>query len=151
MYVPPSPLLLSNPANPLSLSQPDTRTFNLPSPPLSLLAVVLFLHGIIDLVSISLTPAVSLPHFAAQAPIRLFFFFVVGLYSFSFSARSPLYKGKPYVSGSWGEGLRDRVVFTLAFIEMISWFWVWTTLREERREEALREAQRRRKEEDDLL
>lgn len=61
-----------------------------------------------------------------------------------------MYKGQHYVPSSWGEGLKNRVVFTLAFVEMISWFWVWTTLREERREMALREAERRRKEEDML-
>jgi len=62
-----------------------------------------------------------------------------------------MYKGQHYVPSSWGEGLKNRVVFTWAFVEMISWFWVWTTLREERREGALREAERRRREEDDLL
>jgi hypothetical protein len=150
------PSLCHYPLSPLKsalltpLAQPHTRTFDVTSPPLSLLSIVLFLHGISDLVSISLTPAVSLPLFAAQAPIRLFFFFVLGLYSFLFSARSPMYKGQHYVPSSWGEGLKNRVVFTLAFVEMISWFWVWTTLREERREMALREAERRRKEEDML-
>lgn len=40
-----------------------------------------------------------------------------------------------YAASSWGgDGLKNSVVFTFAFIEMVSWFWVWVTLREERQE-----------------
>ena len=43
--------------------------------------------------------------------------------------------GLGYVPSSWGgDGLKNRVVFTFAFVETISWFWVWVTLKEERRE-----------------
>lgn len=48
----------------------------------------------------------------------------------------------------WGEGLNNRVIFAFAFVEMISWFWVWTTLREERRDFLLKEQAARRKAED---
>lgn len=30
--------------------------------------------------------------------------------------------------------MKNRVFFTFFFLEMVSWFWVWVTLREERYE-----------------
>lgn len=53
-----------------------------------------------------------------------------------------------YYKSSWGEGLKNRVVFTWAFLEMITWFWVFVTLREERKEIAARQAERRAAERD---
>lgn len=55
---------------------------------------------------------------------------------------------KPGQQHGWGEGLNNRVIFSFAFVEMISWFWVWTTLREERRDFMLKEQAKRAKEED---
>jgi hypothetical protein len=38
-----------------------------------------------------------------------------------------------YVPSGWGgDSLKNRVFFTFMFVEMVSWFWVWVTLREER-------------------
>jgi hypothetical protein len=58
--------------------------------------------------------------------------------------------GKYYTPSAWGEGLKNRVVFTWAFVEMLTWFWVWVTLREERRELAIKLAEKRSREEDNL-
>jgi Increased loss of mitochondrial DNA protein 1 len=72
----------------------------------------------------------------------------LAVYSYAFSASSPLYEGQAYYKSSWGEGLKNRVVFTWAFLEMITWFWLFVTLREERREFATRQAERRAAEND---
>jgi hypothetical protein len=40
----------------------------------------------------------------------------------------------PYSPSFWGEGLKNRIFFTWAFVETAAWFWIWVTLREERRE-----------------
>jgi hypothetical protein len=77
------------------------------------------------------------------APVRLLLFGGLAFYSYTFSASSPIYAGEVYYKSSWGEGLKNRVVFTWAFLEMITWFWVFVTLREERREIAARIAERR--------
>lgn len=45
--------------------------------------------------------------------------------------QSRIKAGGVYESSSWGEGLKNRVFFTFAFVEMITWFWVYVTLREE--------------------
>ena len=37
-----------------------------------------------------------------------------------------------YVTGGGLDGLKNRVFFTFLFFEMLSWFWTWITLREER-------------------
>ncbi len=82
-------------------------------------------------------------------------------YTFIFGASSPLYAASArgsgrfshpsahahnpaYAASTWGgDGLKNRVFFTFMFVEMISWFWVWVTLREERREIMARKARRR--------
>lgn len=51
-------------------------------------------------------------------------------------------------SGWGGDALKNRVFFTFMFLEMITWFWIWVTLREERaglveRLKAARRADRR--------
>lgn len=68
--------------------------------------------------------------------MRLFFFFLLAGYSYLFAGNSPLYAQKSYTASSWGEGLKNRVLFTWAFLEMMTWFWVFVTLREERAERA---------------
>ena len=50
-----------------------------------------------------------------------------------------------YAAATWGgDGLKNRVFFTFIFVEMISWFWIWVTLREELGELRKRKALRRR-------
>ena len=87
--------------------------------------------------------------------------FILIFYTFTFSPSSPLYASSSsrsrfsrpqahvhnpgYAPSSWGgDGLKNRIFFTFMFVELISWFWVWVTLREERREILARKAQRRR-------
>jgi hypothetical protein len=130
---------------------------------------VLFVAGITDLVSCSLPEEISQYHWGSQgtlssvspyifsqiiltdpAPVRLFLFGAIAFYSYTFSDSSPIYAQKTYHASSWGEGLKNRVVFTWAFVEMITWFWVFVTLREERRDIAMRIAERRAAEDDRL-
>lgn len=50
-----------------------------------------------------------------------------------------------YAPATWGgDALKNRVFFTFVFVEMVSWFWVWVTLREERSEILARKALKRR-------
>ncbi len=82
-------------------------------------------------------------------------------YTFAFGQSSPLYSSSSrsrfvnhpsahahnpgYDASTWGgDGLKNRVFFTFMFVEMISWFWVWVTLREEQRELLVRKSARRR-------
>lgn len=50
-----------------------------------------------------------------------------------FSRPSSSARAFSYEPSSWGgDGLKNRVFFTFIFLEMISWFWIWVTLREEK-------------------
>ncbi len=84
---------------------------------------------------------------------------VLIFYSYAFSPSSPLYSASArsfshppshvhnpsYAPATWGgDGLKNRVFFTFIFVEMISWFWVWVTLREEKATMASRKPSRRR-------
>jgi hypothetical protein len=124
--------------------------------------------GISDLLTLSLPEEICLVHhWSAQAPLRLGLSFVTVCYTFLFSAASPFYQkgaSSPGAAGSsrlphpsahvhvpgykpsgWGgDLLKNRVFFTFMFVEMISWFWVWVTLKEERRDLAVRKSMRRR-------
>jgi hypothetical protein len=70
-------------------------------------------------------------------------FGALSFYSYAFSASSLLYESQTYHPSSWGEGLKNRVVFTWAFLEMMTWFWAFVTLREERQSLAVRKAEKR--------
>lgn len=146
--------------------QPYARAFDEKSQPLSFLAAVLFVVGITDLVSISMPEEIAQYHWGSQgkvaeksivetkakepitAPVRLLLFGGLTTYSVIFSASSPLYSSSTYHVNSWSEGLKNRVVFTWAFLEMVTWFWAFLTLREERQAIAIRLAEKRAAEED---
>lgn len=77
------------------------------------------------------------------APLRATLAFFLVIYTWGFGPSSPLYGGAghrtrggynpSYLAAGWGgDTLKNRVFFTFVFIEMLAWFWVWVTLREER-------------------
>ncbi|KAM0487077.1 hypothetical protein ACHAPX_000345 [Trichoderma viride] len=127
-----------------SMNMPAVRGFDVPSPALALVAVVLGFSGISDLVSLSMPEDFSaLYYWGTQAPLRFFLSMLLVFYSYAFSPTSPLFSSssssstrRPGVShkgsGSGTDHLHNRLLFTFAFIEMMAWFWTWITLREER-------------------
>ncbi|KAM0463117.1 hypothetical protein ACHAPV_003243 [Trichoderma viride] len=127
-----------------SMNMPAVRGFDIPSPALALVAVVLGFSGISDLVSLSMPEDFSaLYYWGTQAPLRFFLSMLLVFYSYTFSPTSPLFSSssssstrRPAVShkgtGSGTDHLHNRLLFAFAFIEMMAWFWTWITLREER-------------------
>ncbi|OLN87399.1 hypothetical protein CCHL11_09576 [Colletotrichum chlorophyti] len=144
-----------------AMGMPHARSFENKSPALAFLAVVLGMLGFSDLVTLSMPEEVWLVHhWGTQAPLRLFMSMCLLLYTFLFGPSSPLYGGSRrgghfahpsahasnprYTPSTWGgDGLKNRVVLTFAFIEMVSWFWVWITLREEQQQLAKKQSQKR--------
>lgn len=60
------------------------------------------------------------------------------------SPGSQLHHAAVYSPSGWGgDYLKNRVFFAFMFVEMVSWLWVWVTLREEKRELAIKKAKRR--------
>ncbi|KAF8863347.1 hypothetical protein BDZ45DRAFT_670312 [Acephala macrosclerotiorum] len=133
-----------------AMGLPNTRSFETQSPPLAFLSALLLVVGITDLVSVSLPEEVSQYFWGSQAPVRFLLFSLLAAYSYLFADTSPIYASKSYSPSSWGEGLKNRVLFTWAFVEMITWFWIYVTLREERTQMAIR-IQARKAVEDDML
>ncbi|KAM3065921.1 hypothetical protein ACMFMG_009854 [Clarireedia jacksonii] len=134
-----------------SMGLPYERSFEKQSPPLAFLGAVFIFFGVTDLVAIYVPEEVSQWHWGSQAPVRFFFSGALSLYTWLFSSSSPMTASRSaYKASGWGEGLKNRVVFTWAFLEMVTWFWIFVTLREERREFAIKMARKKAVEEDRL-
>ncbi|KAI1465593.1 increased loss of mitochondrial DNA protein 1 [Daldinia caldariorum] len=141
-----------------AMGMPQTTAFANPNPVSSLLGVSLLITGLSDLVTLSLPEEIWMVHYwGTQAPLRITIFASLSLFAY-FSTPSagrsgpnrlshPLAPPAPFSSSSspasspssifspagptGSDGLRNRVFFTFAFIEFLSWFWVWVTLKEE--------------------
>ncbi|KAL1854419.1 hypothetical protein Daus18300_011438 [Diaporthe australafricana] len=142
-----------------AMGMPYDRSFEAHSAPLAFLAAILATVGLTDLVSLSLPEDVVLTeHWGTQAPVRLLISFLLLAYSFLFSPSSPIFRDSTSVRGrmahpsaslnnagysasTWGgDGLKNRVFFAFAFVEVVSWFWIWVTLREEKQSLAMKKA-----------
>ncbi|KAJ4417672.1 hypothetical protein N0V82_006033 [Gnomoniopsis sp. IMI 355080] len=142
-----------------AMGMPYERGFAAQSGPLAFLAVVIAFWGLTDLVSLSLPEEVCLiNHWGTQAPLRFLISLLLLGYTFLLSSSSPFYRDEGrgwmaaptvgyssnYAPSGWGgDGLKNRVFFVFIFVEMISWLWVWVTLKEETREILLKKAKRR--------
>jgi hypothetical protein len=90
-------------------------------------------------------------HWSAQAPLRVLMFSLLTVVTFLTTPRAKRVGSsrmshpvapRGFADGGGWDGLRNRVVFTLVFMEMLSWFWVWVTLREETRVFVVRKRRR---------
>ncbi|KAH6675260.1 increased loss of mitochondrial DNA protein 1 [Plectosphaerella plurivora] len=117
-----------------SMGMPHGRTFETQSGPLAFLAFVLAFLGVTDLMSLSMPEEISLLyHWGTQAPLRLFLSLSAVGYCVIFGTSS---RGanKGYSATRGNDGIINDVFFAFAFVEMVTWFWIWVTLREERTE-----------------
>ncbi|KAH6657552.1 increased loss of mitochondrial DNA protein 1 [Truncatella angustata] len=125
-----------------AMGMPTTTAFNTPTPSTSLLGLVLLILGLSDMLSLSLPQEIWLVHhWSSQAPLRVFLFTSLAVVTFLTTPKGKRSGGRmshPIAlsgigqGGGW-DGLRNRVFFTLAFVEMMAWFWVWVTLQEEKK------------------
>ncbi|KAI2619488.1 increased loss of mitochondrial DNA protein 1 [Hypomontagnella submonticulosa] len=144
-----------------AMGMPHTTSFTTPTAVSSFLGVTLLLTGLSDLLTLSLPEEIwLLHHWSAQAPLRITLFASLSLYSYfstpSYGRSGPGRMSHPLAppssaflpnsggtGNSVGDGLRNRVFFTFAFLEFLSWFWVWVTLKEETGRFVARRKQRR--------
>ncbi|KAG6057412.1 hypothetical protein E4U17_001353 [Claviceps sp. LM77 group G4] len=127
-----------------SMGIPHARGFDAQSHSLAFLGAVLALLGLSDLVSFSMPEELgALYYWGTQAPLRALFAILVTSYIYAFGPSSPLYGGATHLTrggqnpsyhpARWGgDALKNRIFFSFVFVEMMAWFWVWVTLREER-------------------
>lgn len=68
-------------------------------------------------------------YWSSQAPMRLLFFFAVTFYSYMFKPGGVVLAGRAFGKAT-GKGtvgwddLKNSLVFTWGFVEMLVWFWV---------------------------
>ncbi|KAI0466957.1 increased loss of mitochondrial DNA protein 1 [Xylaria cf. heliscus] len=116
-----------------AMGMPQTQYFSTPSPTSSFLAVVLFFVGLSDLMTLSMPEEIWLIHYwGSQAPARIVVFGCLTLFTYlAAPSTSPHHYSTGYGTASGSEGLCNRVFFAFTFLEFLSWFWAWVTLREE--------------------
>ncbi|KAI9818223.1 MAG: hypothetical protein M1827_000848 [Pycnora praestabilis] len=133
-----------------AMGLPDAQSFERPSAPAAFLSAVLALLGFSDLVAVALPEEIASHHWSSQTPIRLLFFFLITGYTYTFKPGGLGAKeGAEYTAGA-GDNLKNNVVFTWGFVEMVCWFWVYVTLRDERRQMAALLIEKRKAEADSL-
>ncbi|CAO1596553.1 hypothetical protein XANCAGTX0491_000392 [Xanthoria calcicola] len=131
-----------------SMRLPTPPSLSVASPSTAFSALILALLGLTDLAACSLPEEIFSYYWGSQAPIRCTFFFALAGYAYAFKPEGPV-RGVSRQGNPW-DNLHTSVVFTWSFLEMISWFWIFITLREERRDLAVRQAERKRAEENML-
>jgi hypothetical protein len=91
-------------------------------------------------------------YWGAQNPVRLVFLFALTGYTFLFK-EGGMFGPARGLGRSLGPGsyLKNSVVFSWGFIELSVWFWIFITLREERRERARKIVEQRKAETADRL
>jgi hypothetical protein len=93
-----------------------------------------------------MTENVALEYWGSQIPIRLIYFFLITGYTYLFKNDGMATQGKSY-EPSAGDHLKNGLIFSWGFVEILIWFWIYLGVREERRQAAahiLQERERRR-------
>ncbi|KAF1845693.1 uncharacterized protein K460DRAFT_284032 [Cucurbitaria berberidis CBS 394.84] len=133
-----------------SMHLPTPREFNKPSAASAFLAVLFAFLGLTDLTALALPDDVFGHFWGAQTPVRCAFLFALTGYSYIFKEGGMFApRGHDYTIGV-GASLNNSMVFTWGFFELSAWFWVFVTLREERREAAQKLIEKLKAEEDRL-
>ncbi|KAL6156090.1 hypothetical protein ACJBU6_05226 [Exserohilum turcicum] len=149
-----SPALIANQGIVLVLAQsmqlPIPRDFSKPSAATAFLAVLFAFLGLSDLTTLSLHEQIYDEYWGLQAPVRLLFLFGITGYSYTFK-EGGLFgaKGADY-RASAGASLCNGLVFSWGFLEVAVWFWIYSTLREERMEKAKIAAEKQAREDKQL-
>jgi hypothetical protein len=120
----------------LTLCKPMPRDFSTPSAAVAFIAVLFAFIGISDLTAASLDDEIFDAYWGAQTPVRLVFLFLLSGYTILFKKGGLLGPKSSAFSNGPGDYLKNSFVFAWGFIEISAWFWIFVTLREERRERA---------------
>jgi hypothetical protein len=77
-----------------------------------------------DLASVSMAEPLAVEYWSNMTPIRLLFLFPLTAYTYIYKPDGlGVVKGKFY-KASPGDNLKNGVIFTWAFLELVMWFWV---------------------------
>ncbi|KAG9196598.1 hypothetical protein G6011_01719 [Alternaria panax] len=129
-----------------SMQLPTPRDFNKTSAATAFVAVLFAFIGLSDLTALSLHEDVFDQFWGLQAPIRLLFLFGLTAYSYIFKEGGMFTPRGVDFRMTSGANLNNSFVFTWGFMELSAWFWVFTTLREERSAKATKMAEKQARE-----
>ncbi|KAB2100917.1 hypothetical protein AG0111_0g10778 [Alternaria gaisen] len=145
-----NPALISNQGVVLLLGEsmqlPTPRDFNKTSAATAFIAVLFAFIGLSDLTALSLHEEVFDHFWGLQAPMRLLFLFGITAYSYMFKEGGMFAPRGVDFRMSTGASLNNSFIFTWGFMEVSAWFWVFTTLREERSAKATKLAEKEARE-----
>ncbi|KAK4615600.1 hypothetical protein CLAFUW4_09771 [Fulvia fulva] len=120
-----------------SMRLPHATSLDKPNDASAFIGVLLAFLGIVDLTAASMEEGIALHYWLSNVPVRLVFFFVLTAYTYLFKEGGALGPtSTSFGKASLGEPLQNSLVFSFGFVEIATWFWIFTSLREERREMA---------------
>ncbi|KAK0354003.1 hypothetical protein LTR91_026648 [Friedmanniomyces endolithicus] len=104
-----------------------------PSDASAFIAIIIAFLGVSDFTAANMSEELALQYWLAAVPVRLLFLFVVTGYVYLFKPGG-LLGSATITKASIGEPLQNSLVFAWGFFELAAWFWVFTSVRDERRE-----------------
>jgi len=133
-----------------SMEMPTARSaFSVPDPSNALAAFFLAFLAVTDLSAVTLLPLEIYNYYwGVQAPARLLFLFPVS--AFIYFTKPAIGVAGAVSKAGFGDALKNDIVFTFCFVEIATYFWVYTKIRDENRETALKAAERRKIQEERL-
>ena len=78
-------------------------------------------------------------YWGTQTPVRLTFLFGLTGYAYAFK-QGGMFGGS---GGGVGAHLQNSVIFAFGFVELTVWFWIFISLRDDRRQRAIRLMEKR--------
>lgn len=134
-----------------ALSEPNTAT--------AIAGLFLAMLGFTDMLGCAVTEFAYDEFWSAQVPVRVAMW--LGLTGWVYvtargkdvekHASTNAMKEAMGMKVEWTVYLQNGLIFTIAFVEASIWFWVWLTLRDERKRRAEDMVEKKRREKEDML
>ncbi|KAF2793853.1 hypothetical protein K505DRAFT_305088 [Melanomma pulvis-pyrius CBS 109.77] len=121
-----------------SMKLPTPRDFNSNSATTAFIAVLFAFLGLTDLTALSLSEEVAESYWGTQTPVRLTFLFGLTGYAYTFKEGGMFARKGSAYTFNVADDLKNSIVFTWGFLELAAWFWVFVTIRDERRQRMMR-------------
>ncbi|QDS72854.1 hypothetical protein FKW77_007230 [Venturia effusa] len=121
-----------------SMQMPHVTDFDRATPVTAFIAVVLALLALSDFTAVSMTEPLAVEYWSSITPLRLAFLFPFTAYIYLFKAGGYANNGGKYFETRSSELWMNSFTFTFAFLELMMWFWVFVSLKDQRREIAVK-------------
>ncbi|KAI9664924.1 MAG: hypothetical protein M1821_006372 [Bathelium mastoideum] len=120
---------------------PQPSSFDKPTDATAFIAVILAFLGLSDFTAASMRDELAFSYWSSQLPVRLFFLFILTGYTYLFKRAPETFGGAVKYQGGAGDNLKNSLVFAWGFMEVATWFWAYTGMRDEIRQASIRRAE----------